>query len=101
MKTFKLKIKRDLIEAIVGTAVFCIISYLSRFVIPLFGLVLLSGIVFPLIWAKVKKDWTLIGFTKKSTVKALIWGLGSGVVIFVYLLFDGFKTFLFLLICLL
>jgi len=92
MKFFKLTNKRDLIEAAVAVAIFFIISYLSRFVTPLFGLVVLSGIIFPLIWAKVKKDWNLIGFTKKSTGKAFLWGLGSGVVIFIYLLFDGFKS---------
>lgn len=92
MKAFKMKNKRDLIEVIIGTTIFCIISYLSRFIIPLFGIVLITGIAFPLIWAKIKKDWTSIGFTKKSTGKAFLWGLGSGMVIFLYLLFDGFKS---------
>ncbi len=92
MKTFKLKNKRDLIEVIIGTAIFCIISYLSRFIIPLFGIIVISGIAFPLIWAKIKKDWAFIGFTKKSIGKAFIWGTGSGAVIFLYLLFDGFKS---------
>ena len=92
MKSFKIKNKRDLIEAIIGLCIFFIISYLSRFVVPLFALVVLLGIVFPLIWAKVKKDWALIGFTKKSIGKAFIWGIGSGALIFLYLLFDGFKS---------
>lgn len=92
MKAFKLKNKRDLIESMVVLCIFFIISYLSRFVVPLFALVVLLGIVFPLIWAKVKKDWTSIGFTKKSTGRAFIWGLGSSIIIFLYLLFDGFKS---------
>lgn len=92
MEFLGLKDKRDLVEAVTGTTVFYAISYLSRFIIPLFGLVVLSGIAFPLIRAKVEKDWTSIGFTKKSTGKAFLWGLGSGVIIFVYLLFDGFRS---------
>jgi membrane protease YdiL (CAAX protease family) len=92
MEIFKIKNKRNLLEAIIGLAVFCIISYLSRFMEPLFGLVIVLGIVFPLIWAKVKKDWTSIGFHKKSIAKALIWGFGSGIIIFLYLVFDGFKS---------
>jgi len=87
-----MKNKRDLIEALIGTAILCIMSYLSRFIIPLFGLVLVTGIAFPLIWAKVKKDWASIGFTRKSIGRAFIWGFVSGAVIFIYLLFDGFKS---------
>jgi len=92
MKFFILNNKRDLIESIIGVAIFFTISYLSRLIIPLFGLVVLSGIIFPLVWAKVKKDWPSIGFTKKSTGKAFLLGIGSGSVIFLYLLFDGFKS---------
>jgi len=87
-----MKNKRDLIEALIGTAILCIMSYLSRFIIPLFGLVVVTGIAFPLIWAKVKKDWASIGFTRKSIGRAFIWGFVSGAVIFIYLLFDGFKS---------
>jgi membrane protease YdiL (CAAX protease family) len=83
---------KALIESIIAVAIFFTVSYLSRLVLPLFGLVVLSGIIFPLIWAKVKKDWPSIGFTKKSTGKAFLLGIGSGTVIFVYLLFDGFKS---------
>lgn len=91
MRTFQITNKRMLIEAIISTIIFCIISYLSRFIVPLFGLVVVFGIAFPLIWAKVKKDWASIGFTKKSLGKAFIWGAGSGAVIFIYLFFNGFK----------
>ncbi len=86
------KRKKELIEAAIATAIFFAISYLSRFVIPMFGLVVISGIAFPLIWAKIKKDWTSIGFTKKSIGKAFLWGTGSGLLIFLYLLFDGFRN---------
>jgi len=92
MKTIKIKNKRDLTEAAAGTAVFFIISYLSRFMLPLFGLVVILGIAFPLIWAKVKKDWPSIGFTRRSMGKAFIWGFVSGAVIFIYLIFDGFRS---------
>ena len=85
MKNFQITNKRVLIEAIISTIIFCIISYLSRFIVLLFGLVVVFGIAFPLIWAKVKKDWASIGFTKKSLGKAFIWGAGSGAVIFIYL----------------
>jgi len=92
VRFFKSSNKRDLIESVIAVAVFFALSYLSRFIVPLFGLVVLSGIIFPIVWAKVKKDWPSIGFTKKSTGKAFLWGIGSGAVIFVYLLFDGFKS---------
>lgn len=84
--------KREIIEILIGLSLFSILSFLSRFILPLFGLVLILGIVFPLIWAKAKKDWTIIGFTKKSIGKAFLWGLGSGTVIFLYLIFDGFRS---------
>jgi len=92
MRGFKIENKIELIEAIIALAIFCIISYISRFIVPLFGIVVIGGIVFPLIWAKVKKDWTSIGFTKKSIGKAFLWGIGSGTIIFLYLLFDGFRN---------
>ena len=87
-----IKNRKELFEAIIATAIFFAISYISRFIVPVFGLVVISGIVFPLIWAKVKKDWASIGFTKRSTGKAILWGTGSGILIFLYLLFDGFKN---------
>ena len=52
-----IKNRKELFEAIIATAIFFAISYVSRFIVPVFGLVVISGIVFPLIWAKVKKDW--------------------------------------------
>ena len=66
MKTFKLTDKRELIEAVIGLGIFCIISYLSRFIIPLFGLVVVLGIAFPLIWAKVKKNGLLLDLLKNQ-----------------------------------
>ena len=60
MKFFNLKNKRDLIEAVIGLLIFFAISYLSRFIIPLFGLVVSSGIIFPIVWAKVKKEWSIL-----------------------------------------
>lgn len=92
METTVIKSKRVIIEVTVAVAVFFLVSYLSRFILPLFGLVVILGLAFPLIWAKVKRNWDSIGFTKRSTGKAFLWGIGSGAAIFIYLLFDGFKS---------
>lgn len=71
---------RALLEAVVAYTGFCGIGLISRFVPVVFLLFLAFGITFPILWAKFSKDWGAIGFTKRNLGKALLWGLGTGVV---------------------
>jgi membrane protease YdiL (CAAX protease family) len=77
------KARNPLVEAVAAYVVFCCLSILSRFVAPLFLVVVLSGITFPLVWAKLTKDWSAIGFTRQKRGQALLWGLGAGLLLMV------------------
>jgi len=59
---------------ITGFVVFCGISQLSRLNYPLFGLVVLVGIFFPLAWGGFTKNWKAIGFSRQNLGKAFFWG---------------------------
>ena len=76
---------RHLIEAVIAYAVFCGLSFLSRFVSPVFLLVVISGLAFPLVWAKITRGWASIGFTRRNLGQALLWGLGTGLAIMLYI----------------
>ena len=69
-----------LFEAIVAYASFCSIGLISRFIPAVFLLFLSFGIAFPLLWAKFSKHRGAIGLTKRDLSKALLWGLGTGIV---------------------
>lgn len=72
--------RRHLIEAAIAYVAFCGLSVLSRFVLLVFLLVVVSGIAFPLAWARFTRDWAAIGFTRRNLRQALLWGLGAGLV---------------------
>jgi membrane protease YdiL (CAAX protease family) len=72
--------RRHLIEAVIAYVAFCGLSVLSRFVPPVFLLVIVSGIAFPLVWAMLTRDWAAIGFTRRNLGQALLWGVGAGLV---------------------
>jgi hypothetical protein len=63
--------KRPLVEALIAYAAFCGLSVLSRLVPPLFFLVIVCGIAFPLIWGRVTRDWAAMGFTRQKLAQAL------------------------------
>ena len=65
---------------IVGYVAFCGISLLSRLVYPFFGLVVLVGIVLPLAWGRFTREWAALGFSRRNMGKALLWGVGAGIV---------------------
>jgi len=50
---------------------------------------ILTGIVFPLIWAKKHHNWAEIGFRRGNLAKAVLWGIGAGLAtsIYIYLIF--------------
>jgi membrane protease YdiL (CAAX protease family) len=77
---------RSIAEAIAAYAAFVAISFSSRFVPIMFLLVVISGITFPLIWAKVTRSWSDIGFTLLNLRRAVIWGLGAGIATIVYII---------------
>lgn len=71
-------ISRPLVEAILGYAAFSTLSLLSRFMPPVFLLVAISGIAFPLLWARLTWDWAAIGFTRRNLGTAFAWGVVVG-----------------------
>ena len=74
------KSRSHLFSLIIGFTVFCGISQLSRFYYPLFGLVVIVGILFPLAWGRFTKNWKTIGFSLQNLGKALFWGVCAGIV---------------------
>ena len=81
----KKETQRHLIEAVIAYAAFCGLSVLSRFVPLVFLLVVVGGIAFPLVWAKLTRDWAAIGFTRRNLRQALLWGVGAGLVFTLYI----------------
>jgi len=82
--------RRRLIEALVAYGIFGGLSILSRCVPPVFALVVVTGIGFPMAWAGLTRDWSEIGFTRRKLGQALLWGLGAGVAGMLYV-FLGVK----------
>lgn len=74
------KSRPRLVLIIVGYVAFCGISLLSRWVYPLFALVVLVGITLPLAWGGFTKEWAAMGFSRRDLRKALLWGVGAGIV---------------------
>ncbi len=81
----KKETQRHLVEAVIAYVAFCGLSVLSRFVPLVFPLVVVSGIAFPLVWAKLTRDWAAIGFTRRNLRQALLWGVGAGLVFTLYI----------------
>ena len=83
------KLKNDLVQAIFVYIAYSGLSYLSRFVVPLFPLLVVFGIIFPLVWARSSRDWHMYGFTRHSLGRAMFWGLGAGLACAAYIFFSG------------
>jgi membrane protease YdiL (CAAX protease family) len=73
--------RKPLTEALIALAAFCGLSGLSRLFPPVWALVPLSGIAFPLLWAWRTREWTRTGFTRRNLGRALLWGLGAGLLL--------------------
>lgn len=86
---------RSIAEAVVAYTAFCALSFSSRFVPAILLLVVISGIAFPLIWAKLTRSWASIGFTRLNLRQALMWGMGAGIatVVYIFLSFSGERLF--------
>jgi membrane protease YdiL (CAAX protease family) len=83
------RVPRPLTEAIIAYAAFCGLSLLSRFVPPVFFLVVVGGIAFPLLWVARARDWVAIGFTRHKPGQALLWGTGMGLAGMAYILLSS------------
>jgi membrane protease YdiL (CAAX protease family) len=70
---------RHLIEALIGYAAFCAISFLSQSVPLALQLMVISGILLPLAWGRMTGNWEIMGFTRRNIGMAIRWGLGAGV----------------------
>ena len=68
----------EFIQAMIVFFLFCGLSWLSQFFYPVFGLVTLIGIAFPLVWGKRTGRWTEMGFTRLNLKSACLWGLIGG-----------------------
>jgi membrane protease YdiL (CAAX protease family) len=73
--------RRSLTEALVALVVFCGLSGLSRLSPPVWALVPISGIAFPLLWGWRRREWARMGFTRRNLGRALLWGLGTGLLL--------------------
>jgi membrane protease YdiL (CAAX protease family) len=73
------KASRHLVEALLGYAVFCAISFLSLSLPLALPLMVLSGIALPLAWGKMTGNWAFMGFTGRNVGSAIRWGLAAGV----------------------
>lgn len=81
--------RKSLVQAILAYIVFCGLSALSRLVPILFLLMVIIGIAFPLVWAKVHGDWESIGFTRRKRVQAFVWGFGAGLIGVLYIILSS------------
>lgn len=78
------KSNKKFITTIFVFLVFCLLSFLSRIVLPLFLLVLVFGTAFPIFWARKTKEWEYMGFKQKNRGQAFLWGLMAGLVTSIY-----------------
>lgn len=72
--------RRYLLEALAAFALFCLLTGLSRRAPEALHAAALSGLVFPLVWAKATKAWAEMGFTADGLIPAIAWGIGTGVI---------------------
>ena len=73
--------RKSLTEALIALVAFCGLSALSRLFPPVWALVLINGMAFPLLWAWRTRDWARMGFTRRNLGPALLWGLGAGLLL--------------------
>ena len=64
---------------LVTLSLFLALSFLARTVYPLFGLVVVLGIVSPILWGVYSRSLPRLGFTGANLSKALLWGAAAGV----------------------
>jgi len=82
------KLNKKILTTIIVFILFCGISLVSRWFLPLFIVVLSFGIAFPVLWARKTGNLTLIGFEQKNRKQALFWGLITGLLVSVYCIFS-------------
>lgn len=79
MKPAKRNRNRQFSQACFVFALFCALSLLSQGWYPVFGLVAILGIAFPLAWGKRTGNWAEMGFSMRNIGPALLWGAIGGV----------------------
>jgi membrane protease YdiL (CAAX protease family) len=67
-----------LVEALGGFAVFCALTFASRYLPPALHVMALAGLLFPLAWGKATGRWAEMGFTGRNLPAAVGWGVGTG-----------------------
>jgi len=71
--------QQSLREALFAYIAFAGLSTASRLFLPMFWLVILTGITFPLLWGKLTGRWEALGVTRHNLGQALLWGAGVGI----------------------
>jgi len=79
MNTAKRQSNKQFFQALFFFTIFCILSYLGQVWYPVFGLVTIMGIMFPLAWGKITGNWKEIGFTRQNMKPALLMGVAGGI----------------------
>jgi membrane protease YdiL (CAAX protease family) len=69
---------RCLLEALVVFALFCCLTFASRYVPLALHVMALVGLAFPLGWGKMTGRWADMGFTRQNLTAAVGWGVGIG-----------------------
>ncbi len=64
---------RALFEAFVAYAIFCAVTFLSRYLPLAMHAMALGGIAFPLAWGKSTGRWAEMGFTRRNAAAAVHW----------------------------
>lgn len=92
--TPKKKVRKNFPGTFTAYIVFCGLGLLSRFIPSMFLLFVMYGIIFPLAWAQFTRRWSEIGFVKKNSRKALLWGIIAGAAwgVYTYLVFGVDKA---------
>jgi len=84
--------QRSLREALFGYVAFAGLSTASRLFQPLFLLVILTGLTFPLLWGRRTHDWPTLGFTRRNLGQGLLWGVGAGLIASAYVVWRASRN---------
>ncbi len=72
--------RKCLLEALLASALFYLLTVLSRIVPEALHAVALVGLLSPLIWGILTEDWVEMGFRADDLIRAVAWGVGTGLI---------------------
>ncbi len=77
---WKKLVRSNSVLSLIVFLTFFVLSFISRKADSVFGLVVVIGIVFPLLWDGLSQDWLHLGFFKRNVKKSIVWGIGTGAI---------------------